>query len=73
MHERFDFFTEHFHKKNSYYGFVIAGGGNVETIKFLIDRGADPNSQGQFLRTPLYRAAFAGHLEAVEVSVIFCD
>ena len=42
----------------------------METIKFLIDRGADPNSQGHFLRTPLYRAAFAGHLDAVEVCYI---
>ena len=43
------------------------GGGNVESIKFLLERGADPNKIGQFLRTPLYRAAFAGHLEACEV------
>jgi len=34
--------------------------------RFLIDRGADPNSRGQFDRTPLYRAAFAGHLDCVE-------
>ena len=31
--------------------------------------GADPNVKGQYGRTPLYRAAFAGHLEAVKVKV----
>lgn len=44
-----------------------ANGGSVETIRFLLDKGADPNSKGQFGRTPLYRAAFAGHLEACQV------
>jgi len=39
-------------------------GGHAKTIKLLIERGANPNSKGQFQRTPLYRAAFAGHLEA---------
>lgn len=39
-------------------------GGHAKTIKLLIELGADPNSRGQFQRTPLYRAAFAGHLEA---------
>ena len=48
--------------------FVVSGGGDTDTIKFLTDRGADPNSIGQFKRTPLYRAAFAGHLGACEVS-----
>lgn len=43
-----------------------ANGGHVEAITFLLDRGADPNTQGQFKRTPLYRAAFAGHLEACQ-------
>lgn len=38
----------------------------------LLDRGRTaglhtPFSQGAFGRTPLYRAAFGGHLEAVEV------
>jgi len=44
-----------------------SGGGHVEAIKFLLERGADPNKRGQFMRSPLYRAAFAGHLEACEV------
>ena len=44
-----------------------ANGGNADTIKMLLDRGANPNTQGQFKRTPLYRAAFAGHLEACQV------
>lgn len=44
-----------------------ANGGHADTIKMLLDRGANPNTQGQFKRTPLYRAAFAGHLEACQV------
>jgi hypothetical protein len=46
---------------------IIVGGGNADTVKLLIDYGADVNSRGQFERTPLYRAAFAGHLEAVQM------
>ena len=42
----------------------------MDMIKYLLDKGADPNSRGRFLRTPLYRAAFAGHLEATQVSVL---
>uniref|UniRef100_A0A2C9KSV2 Uncharacterized protein n=1 Tax=Biomphalaria glabrata TaxID=6526 RepID=A0A2C9KSV2_BIOGL len=41
-----------------------ANGGHAEAIKLLLENGADPNTIGQFRRTPLYRAAFAGHLEA---------
>ncbi len=29
--------------------------------------GADPNSRGEFQRTPLWRAAFLGHAEVVPV------
>ena len=39
----------------------------MDSILFLLEQGADPNVQGQFQRTPLYRAAFAGHMEAVQV------
>ena len=35
--------------------------------RFLLELGADPNRKGQYGRTPLYRAAFCGHLEAVKV------
>ncbi|XP_021375352.1 putative IQ motif and ankyrin repeat domain-containing protein [Mizuhopecten yessoensis] len=42
-------------------------GGSVDTIRLLLEKGADPNTQGQFGRTPLYRAAFAGHLEACQL------
>lgn len=38
-----------------------AAGGSVETCVVLLKLGADPNSQGAFLRTPLWRAAFLGH------------
>ena len=43
-----------------------SSGGNVDTIRLLVERGADPNTQGQFQRTPLYRAAYAGHLDACQ-------
>lgn len=43
-----------------------AGGGSVEAIMFLIERGANPNTIGAWGRTPLYRAAFGGHIGAVE-------
>ena len=32
-----------------------ASGGQPDTIKMLIDRGADINTRGQFERTPIYR------------------
>ena len=38
--------------------------------RFLLDLGADPNRKGQYGRTPLYRAAFCGHLEAVKVRAV---
>ena len=45
-----------------------AAGGDEETIEFLINKGAAVNTRGAFKRTPLYRAAFGGHLAAVQVS-----
>jgi len=54
--------------KNNYSALSEASaGGNTDSIKFLIDRGADVNSIGAYGRSPLYRAAFAGHLSAVQV------
>ena len=47
-----------------------SAGGHPDTIKLLLGLGANPNSRGQFGRTPLYRAAFAGHLAAVQVSMV---
>ena len=46
---------------------VFVGGGNVDTIKMLIDHGAHINSRGRFSRTPLYRAAFGGHMDGCQV------
>ncbi|XP_051872424.1 IQ motif and ankyrin repeat domain-containing protein 1-like [Pristis pectinata] len=43
-----------------------AGGGHPSAIKYLIEKGADPNSKGAYGRTPLYRAAFGGHVAAVQ-------
>jgi len=42
---------------------MFLGGGHVDTVRYFIELGADPNSRGQFNRTPLYRAAFAGHMD----------
>ena len=47
-----------------------AGGGHVDTIKMLIQRGAQLNSRGRYQRVPLWRAAFGGHLQAVQVCYI---
>ncbi|XP_071807238.1 IQ motif and ankyrin repeat domain-containing protein 1-like [Asterias amurensis] len=44
-----------------------SSGGHADTLKLLIDRGADVNVRGQFERTPLYRASFAGHLSAAQI------
>ncbi|XP_072432623.1 IQ motif and ankyrin repeat domain-containing protein 1-like isoform X2 [Chiloscyllium punctatum] len=44
-----------------------SGGGHPEAIRFLIEKGANPNSKGAYGRTPLYRAAFGGHLAALEM------
>jgi ankyrin repeat protein len=46
-----------------------AGGGHVDTINMLIQKGATINSRGRYRRTPLWRAAFGGHLQAVQVSI----
>lgn len=42
-----------------------AGGGSVECINVLAERGATINARGKFMRTPLFRAAFGGHHKAV--------
>jgi len=38
-----------------------AAGGSLSTVQLLLSKGADPNSRGEFERTPLFRAAFAGN------------
>mmetsp|Transcript_18153 Transcript_18153/g.31853 ORF Transcript_18153/g.31853 Transcript_18153/m.31853 type:complete len:553 (+) Transcript_18153:30-1688(+) len=42
-----------------------AGGGSRHVAKLMLEIKADPNSRGEFRRTPLWRAAYAGHLEVV--------
>lgn len=44
-----------------------SAGGDGNTIEYLLNKGGDVNSRGAFRRTPLYRAAFGGHLQAVQV------
>ena len=46
-----------------------SGGMPPPSPRLLLSLGADPNSVGQYGRTPLYRAAFAGHLDAVQVTL----
>jgi ankyrin repeat protein len=43
---------------------------NLPLYRLLIGLGADPNAKGQYGRTPLYRAAFAGHIDAIKVRVV---
>ena len=52
---------------------MVTGGGHPDTILLLLEKGADPNHRGQFQRTPLYRAAFAGHLEACQVRTFYSN
>jgi len=44
-----------------------ASGGSAEAVKFLISRRSDPNSRGEFQRTPLWRACYAGHASIIEL------
>ena len=39
----------------------------TQVIEWLVAQGANPNSIGRYGRSPLYRAAFAGHVEAVQM------
>lgn len=42
-----------------------AAGGSSSTVTKLIALGADPNSKGEFGRTPLWRASFLGKSEVI--------
>ena len=42
-----------------------ASGGDMAAVNFLLSRGAYVNARGRFDRSPLYRAAFAGHVDVV--------
>ncbi|KAG2430274.1 hypothetical protein HXX76_010369 [Chlamydomonas incerta] len=42
-----------------------AAGGVQSTVAMLLEMGADPNSRGEFRRTPLWRASFLGKAEVV--------
>jgi len=43
-----------------------SAGGDLETVTFLVENGANINSIGHFHRTPLYRAAFGGHVDSLK-------
>lgn len=44
-----------------------ASGGSSDAVRVLLARRSDPNSRGEFQRTPLWRAAYAGHGEVVSL------
>jgi hypothetical protein len=41
-------------------------GGAHKVCALLLARGADPNSRGEFQRTPLWRASFLGHASLIK-------
>ena len=44
--------------------------GHIEVIQYLLSIGADPNSLNDTGRSPLWRAAFNGHIEVCDVGFI---
>ena len=44
--------------------------GHIEVIQYLLSIGADPNSLNDTDRSPLWRAAFNGHIEVCDVGFI---
>jgi len=44
-----------------------ASGGCAEAVQLLLERRSDPNSRGEFQRTPLWRSAYAGHEDLISV------
>jgi ankyrin repeat protein len=41
--------------------------GDVERVKELLKKGADPNTKDKKGRTPLHAAAYKGHVEVVKL------
>lgn len=52
---------------------VAAGMGHIDVTKRLLDNGADMEAEDNALYTPLWRAAYYGHPEVVEVRSIPLD
>lgn len=46
---------------------VAAGMGHIDVTKRLLDNGADMEAEDNALYTPLWRAAYYGHPEVVQV------
>jgi ankyrin repeat protein len=44
--------------------------GDVERVKELLKKGADPNIQDKYGWTPLHNAAFEGHFDVVELLLV---
>ncbi|KAG1662647.1 hypothetical protein FOA52_009632 [Chlamydomonas sp. UWO 241] len=42
-----------------------AAGGGAAVVSMLLARGADPNTRGEFARTPLWRACFLGKSDVI--------
>ena len=41
--------------------------GNVERVKELLKKGANPNTQDKYGWTPLHKAALRGHVDVVKL------
>ncbi|CAG9464649.1 unnamed protein product [Pedinophyceae sp. YPF-701] len=42
-----------------------SAGGSLEAVRLLLARGANPNTQGEFKRSPLFRACFMGKTDVI--------
>ena len=49
-----------------------AAGGDAATVEFLLNAGSrvDPNSKGEFGRTPLWRACFMGKTDVIPILLV---
>ena len=51
---------------------LASGGGHLDTVKFLLERGADVNVRdGHWNGTPLMTAAWSGHEEIVRLLIAY--
>jgi len=46
---------------------TAAATGNPETVKLLVELGANINCTNEFMRTPMHYAAAAGHLDVIKI------
>ena len=46
---------------------IAASAGDVERVRELLEKGADPNVRGEYGNTPLHDAAYEGHVDVVRL------